>query len=392
MDREPQLSETVETVKRKRGRPAGSRKGDTRATNPRRPTSTQATQLDSVTPAKQWTPPEVREGASAYLDGTLDDTKHLPPVNQLLHSILQQDRLAIARVAKALGVTENTVYRWMNGTSVPQQSHLRRLPDVLPAHRSRLIHVIKQAYPGLLESSPTSVREIQKDIYQRVVELIVSHDEDDLRQWEVVQTLFEYALLQLDPERDGMVITYAKLLPPREDNMVHALREFAMRGHTPWPQAIATRAFLGSNMLAGRVAMLQRNQTWSDTTEGHIPFMVDDNERSSCASPLLRGRSIAGVLIVSSTQPDFFADPRKCETIDEYARLLSIAIPQSDFHSIYSLRLCPMPDLGMQRQRLNEIYIERILRYASAHNLPRQEAETKVERELEKEFEELAAQ
>ena len=389
MNREPQLSETV---KRKRGRPAGSRKGNTLAANPRRPTSIQATQLDSVTPAKQWTSPDTQEGMSAFLDGELDGTKHLPPVNQLLHSILQQDRLAIARVAKALGVTENTVYRWMNGTSIPQQAHLRRLPDVLPAHRSKLIHVIKQTYPGLLELSPTSVREIQKDIYQRVIELIVNHDEDDLRQWEVAQTLFEYALLQLDPERYGMAITYAKLQPPREDNMVHALREFAMRGHTPWPHDSITKVFLGSNMLAGRVATLQRNQMWSDTTEGHIPFMVDEHERSSCASPLLRGRSIAGVLIVSSAQPDFFADPKKCETIDEYARLLSIAVPQNDFRSIYNLHLRPMPDLGVQRQHLNEVYTQRILRYASAHNMSRQEAETKVERELEKEFEELTSQ
>lgn len=385
MNRESQLSETV---KRKRGRPAGSRKGNTPAANPRRPTSLQATQLDSVRPEKQQTSSEVHEEAPAFLNGT----KSLPPVNQLLHSILQQDRLTIARVAKALGVTENTVYRWMNGTSTPQPAHLRRLPDVLPAHRSKLIHVIKQTYPGVLELSPISVREIQKDIYQRVIELVVSIDEDDLRQWEVVQTLFEYALLQLDPEHYGMVITYAKLLPPREDAMVHALREVAMRGHTPWPQETQTRAFLGSNMLGGHVAMLQRNQVWSDIIEGHIPFMVDVNERSSCASPLLRGRRIAGVLIVSSTQPDFFADPKKCETIDEYARLLSIAVPPSDFHSIYSLHLRPMPDLSMQRQHLNTTYIQRILNYASTHNLSSQEAETKVERELEKEFEGLATQ
>src|SRR5579883_1103213 len=98
MDREPQVTETV---KRKRGRPAGSRKGNTLAANSRRPMSIQATRLDSVTPAKQWTSPEAQEGMSAILDGELDGTKNLPSVNQLLHSILQQDRLAISKVAKA---------------------------------------------------------------------------------------------------------------------------------------------------------------------------------------------------------------------------------------------------------------------------------------------------
>ncbi|HEY7415499.1 MAG TPA: hypothetical protein VH593_09925, partial [Ktedonobacteraceae bacterium] len=64
MNRESQFSEMV---KRKRGRPAGSRKENTLATNPRRPTSIQATQLDSVRPQKQQTSPEAREEMSALL-------------------------------------------------------------------------------------------------------------------------------------------------------------------------------------------------------------------------------------------------------------------------------------------------------------------------------------
>src|SRR5436305_1351465 len=38
----------------------------------------------------------------------------------LLRSILQRDRAEIARVAKELDVTENTIYRWMNGNSDPR--------------------------------------------------------------------------------------------------------------------------------------------------------------------------------------------------------------------------------------------------------------------------------
>ncbi len=373
--------------KRKRGRPAGSHE-KTSPAGQKRPVSIRATQLDSIVPEKQ--PGGLSQGFEGH-SPFFNETKTLPPINHLLRSILWQDRQAIARVAKALGVTENTIYRWMNGTSVPQQAHLRRLPDVLPAHRSKLVHVIKQTYPGLLELGPVSAREIQKDIYQRVIELVVSRDEEDLRLWDAAQALFDYALLQLDPERYGMAIIYAKLLPPREDTMIHALREFAMRGHMPWPHSTTTRAFLGSNTLAGRVAMLQRSQVWSDLTESHIPVLVDTYEHSACAAPLLRGRSISGVLIVSSTQPDFFVDPKKCEAVDEYAKLLSIAIPQNDFRSIYSLRLRPMPDLNTQRKRLNEVYVQRILRYAGIHNLSRQQAEIQAECEMEKEFEAQAS-
>jgi hypothetical protein len=95
---------------------------------------------------------------------------------------------------------------------------------------------------------------------------------------------------------------------------------------------------------------------------------------------------------VSSIYPGFFADLKKCEMIDEYARLLAITVPPGDFQSIYHLNLQMMPDLEWQQTRLNEVYIDRILKYVTLHNLSRTEAELRAEQDMEEEFEAQARQ
>jgi DNA-binding transcriptional regulator YiaG len=319
--------------------------------------------------------------------------KQLSPIGDFLHSILARDRMGITRLARALDVTEHTVYRWMNGTSLPQQAYLKRLPNVLPEHRNTLMHIIEQMFPGLLETETIGHREIQKDIYQRIVNVVAANDEEDLRLWHAIQTLFDNILLQFDPDLHGLAVTYAKLSSVRADGKIHSLRECEMRGHAPWPSHTATaRAFLGSTSLAGRAAMLQRWQVWHGEPDGRIPVQIDKYELSACAAPLIRGRTIAGVLLVSSIYPGFFADLKKCEMIDEYARLLAITVPPGDFQSIYHLNLQMMPDLEWQQTRLNEVYIDRILKYVTLHNLSRTEAELRAEQDMEEEFEAQARQ
>lgn len=237
-----------------------------------------------------------------------------------------------------------------------------------------------------------SMREIQKDIYKRVIEIIIANDEADLRLWNIAQTLFEYALFQLDPEKRGLAITYAKLMPVREDNTIHTLKEAFMRGHDPWPHSSTIPVFLGNTTLAGHVAAFQRLQVWSDENEGRIPVQVDTYEHSACAAPLLRGSKIAGVLLVSSTQSAFFHDQQKSDAVNEYAQLFSIAIPPEDFQSPEVLQLRPMPNLEEQRMRLNEIFINMVTHYVTKEKLSHKEAQLKAECALEKEFAEQADQ
>ncbi len=315
--------------------------------------------------------------------------EHISVFSSLLRHILRHDRMEIARVAKELDIAENTIYRWMNGNSEPRPMYLKSLLEALPEHRNNLTDAINQTFPGVLDSLETGICEVQKELYRRVLELVTTTPELDARRWQIPQTIFEYALLHLDPERRGLAITYAKLMPARADG-IHSLCEATMRGNYPWPFALEDHAYLGSTTLAGAAAMLERLQTWDNLSETErLQFEVDEFERSACAYPVLRGGRIAGVLIVSSTQPDFFRNPIACQAVIEYAQLLSLAFHEEEFYPFSALSLRPMPNLKWQRAEVGRSYVNRIINYARKMGISRQKAEVRVRSDMELEFEEF---
>jgi hypothetical protein len=230
-------------------------------------------------------------------------------------------------------------------------------------------------------------RRPQKDIYRRVLELREATIEDDVRRWQITQAIFEDALLRLDPEHLGLCILYARLMPPREDG-IHSLYELEMRGSYPWPFTLESKAYLGSTTLAGTAAMLQHMQRWDDLdSDGRLQIMADDLERSACAQPLMLAGRMAGVLVVSSTQPGFFIDSTVCQSVIEYARLLTLALNDHDFYPSSQLCLKPMPDLKWQRAEMSRSYVNRVIACAHKENLSFAGAEEHVRREMEAEFE-----
>jgi len=368
------IDQDVPKQPRKRGRPLGSKKKHYLVQNMQSDVSRQQLQ-DAVFDDEQL----------AY---TLAEEK-LSPFSSLLRHILRHDRAEIARVAKELEVADITVYRWMNGSSEPRVIHLKRLPEVFAEHRGNLTYAINQTFPGVLDPPSLGIREVRKDIYRRVFDLVTTTPEDDARYWQVTQAIFEYALLHLDSDRRGLSITYANLMPSHEDG-IHSLRETAMRGNYPWPFSLESRAYLGSTTLAGTAAMLQRLQTWDNLgNEERLQVDIDEHERSAAACPVMYAGRISGVLIVSSTQTGFFADPMACQAVTEYAQLLALAFHNEDFYPCSLLNLRPMPDVKWQRAEIGRSYVNRIITYARKHMIARQDAEQHVLVEMEREFEEL---
>jgi len=377
--------DAAELPRRKRGRPPGSRKTTKPELKRSEPRDDQPVTIGTS-----------GEGASSLLHVneeklTYGSAEGTPTAfSSLLRTILYHDRTEITRVAREMDVAENTIYRWMNGSSEPRATYLKRLPDVLPEHRGNLSHAINQTFPGALDMQAVGIREVNKDIYRRVLELVAMTVEEDTRFWQVSQAIFEYALLHLDVERQGMAITFARLMPTHKDG-IHSLRETAMRGNPPWPFDIESKAYLGSTTLAGAAVTMQRMLVWNSIGGGdRLQVEVDDYEASACAAPVMRGGSLAGALIVSSTQPTFFNDPMACQAVVEYAQLLAIALTERDFqlHSLLNLR--PMPELSEQREHITHSYVNRILTYARKYDISRLEAELRVRKEMELEFEELA--
>lgn len=316
--------------------------------------------------------------------------KGLSPFSGALHAILHRNRAEIGRISRELDVAENTIYRWMNGTSDPRHSHLRNLPDVMSEHRQAMIQAINKTFPGVLDMNIlASIPEIRVEIYRRVLELVASTADPANCLWQVAQTIFDYALLQLDTEHKGITIIYASFMPPCEDDgTIHSLYEALARGTEPWSPASDSRVFLGSTTLAGSAVMQQRMMRWDSRDEAtRLLVEVDTHEASSCAAPVMRGGRVAGALVVSSTQPRFFDDPTACKAVDDLAHLLATALQDKDFYPYTKLKLRPMLSLAEQREILASCYVQRLLSYAREHHVSRAEAEIYVRRDLERQFE-----
>jgi hypothetical protein len=262
----------------------------------------------------------------------------------------------------------------------------KKQKEVLAPVQEKMRHPVLTGN-GYRESA--DLREVQRDIYQRVMELFTTVTDDDAREWQITQAIFEEALLHLDAERRGLAITYAKLMPAREDG-VHSLVETTMRGNDPWTFALENHTYLGSTTLAGTSAMLNRLQTWDNFSKSErLQFEIDEFERSACAYPVIRAGQIAGVLIISSTQPRFFIHPIACQAVIMYAQLLSLAFREKEFLPFSRLSLRPMPDLKWQREEISQSYVRRIMACAMQKGIARQEAELLVRRDMEAEFEEI---
>src|SRR5579884_2750503 len=74
------------------------------------------------------------------------EEKHLTLFSSVLRKLVRRERADIIRVARDLEVSENTVYRWMNGSSEPRTMHLRRLLEIFPEQRESLMQAISQTF------------------------------------------------------------------------------------------------------------------------------------------------------------------------------------------------------------------------------------------------------
>lgn len=313
------------------------------------------------------------------------------PFSTLLGFLIKNDRSEVLRIAKEVGVSDNTVYRWLNGKCEPSQNHLQRLLNAL-SH----VHHVQPLLSGQAahrESSrgteaPTGRLAVQREVFHRVLEQAAISVDHASRSWHIAETIFESALNYLDSDRHGMALTYARLMPQRADGTIHSLCEVEMRGQAPWALDLDFKTYLGSTTLAGAAAMRQRVQTWSCKDEDvRTPVGLDKNELSSCAAPVMRGGHLAGVLIISSALPDFVRNPAISDIAKDYANMLAAGLRDSDFYDISLIKLVPMPELDWQRNRISRSYLNRVVECARKDGLSFPEAEQKVLQDLEEEFE-----
>lgn len=317
---------------------------------------------------------------------------------ELLGNIIQ-DVFERQRIASELGVNAVTLTRWVHGSSTPRSQHLRRLLAVLPHHRDQLFELISREDGDALIGAGRAAfddeeDEIPPEFYARVFNAYAMTPSAQ-RSWSVTNLILQQALAQLDPHQIGMAITIVQCMQPFTDGKVSSLRERTGYGTSPWSMNLEPYAvFLGAESLAGYVvsSCYPRVLQNSNEHQGIIPAHWVEWERSAAVYPIARGGKVAGCLLVSCTEPNYFSSTRQ-KLIQQYAELLVLVFELNEFYDLSQINLRVMPNYQRQalylsnfRQRVAECMTTELRK---GHPLDLKHAEMLIWSELEQELSHL---
>lgn len=293
------------------------------------------------------------------------------------------------RIAQELGVRTITLNRWVRGESEPRPQNLRHLLSVLqPDHRDLLVEMLGE---NLGESqdpvADDTSREIPSEFYSRVLSARATTNET-LRYWSISSLILQQALSQLDPDRLGLAITVVRCMRSAGSKKIRSLRESVGKGTAPWAGDLEQRGmFLGAESLAGYVVTTCRPAQLQNILKDGLalPAHQVEYEISAAAHPILYTGRIAGCVLISSTQPDYFVTSARNTLIGDYANLLALAIEPEEFYDPQDIELMIMPPHALQKEYFANFRqrVTQALRTKSMNNI---EAEQYVWEQLEEEL------
>ncbi|HLJ34787.1 MAG TPA: GAF domain-containing protein [Ktedonobacteraceae bacterium] len=300
------------------------------------------------------------------------------------------------RIASELGLNPITLVRWTTQDIDPRPQNLRRLLDVVPHYRDQLLELIRDE-EGFEEFSNAGLDDSSKDIpafFCTSVFAARAATNDSMRYRTTCNMVLQQALGQLDPDRTGMSITVVRCMLPRDgDTKIRSLRESLGQGTPPWQSDLEQQAmFLGAESLAGYVVASCRPFVTQnvDKDQTHVPLAKARHERSSAIYPILYAGRIAGCLIVSSAQYNYFLSQSRLNLIKNYTDLIAVAFEPEEFYNPEQIELWPLPDQEIQkkhfanfRQRVAAVMLEGARNKKSINTI---NAEKVVWRQLEDEL------
>jgi len=163
--------------------------------------------------------------------------------------------------------------------------------------------------------------------------------------------ILQQAINQLDPQRLGLAIIVACCMPLSTNGKVQSLRERVGRGTPPWNSSLEQQALLlGVESLAGHAVSSCHMESNSrlKADPGVAPGYRGQWEESAVAVPILHLGKIAGSLLVSSSQPEYFTRERRV-LIEQYAELLFLVFDPEDFYEPAQIELKVMPSPEIQK-------------------------------------------
>lgn len=268
------------------------------------------------------------------------------------------------RIATEIGVHSVTLSRWVSGESSPRPHNMRQLLRAIPKQP-------RQQLQALLEKVSSDVSDYEIDTseqeipYKFIMEVLDARASipDLLRFWSITRLVLQQALRQLDPERVGIAITVVRCMPPR-DGKIRSLRESVGLGTPPWGGDLEEKALLlGAESLAGHVTVSCRLEHIGDlkSNKTFLPAYQVEHEVSAVACPIMHACRVAGCLLLSSTQLDYFAPEARLSLVRGYTNLVSLAFNPDEFYDpeMIALHIMPPPD---RQQEFFDGFRQRVLK------------------------------
>ncbi|HET8911878.1 MAG TPA: hypothetical protein VFN23_10465 [Ktedonobacteraceae bacterium] len=260
------------------------------------------------------------------------------------------------RIADELGVRPITLTRWVSRESIPRTQNLRHLLSIFPLQQRKLFaDLIAEEFKDFpLAPVEDNTQTISSSFYTRLLATNTSTT-DILRCWVICSQILQQALIHLDPEHNGLLLTIVRCMPPSNDGKVKSLREYVALGTYPWNTDLEQKAmFLGAESLAGYAVSSCRFATIQSITEGRtlLPAHRVEFEESAAAYPIMRSGRISGCFLVSSVLRNNFVDQEWLDLIQAYTNLLVLAFEPSDFYAPSQIELRIMPNSSIQQSYL----------------------------------------
>lgn len=297
------------------------------------------------------------------------------------------------RLVDILRIHPITLTRWIQHKGVPRHYFLVQLLNALPQHREKLLVLLTEEFPELANMAEDDVpKEISAAFYARVISTYTTTP-PSLRFWSISRLILEQILKDLDPDRLGMEIIVARCMPPSAiSNKIRSLREAIGLGTFPWRSQLEEKhLFLGAESLAGYVVAAGHFAVIEDISkdQSFLPFQVEGQEKSAAAFPIALASRLAGCLLFSSTQINYFI-PSRCALMQSYSDLMALAFSPDESYEAQQIELRTMPPLNIQqpyfasfRQRVTDALTQTAI---SGQPMTNQQAEQVVRQRLEEEL------
>src|SRR5579863_7218793 len=271
---------------------------------------------------------------------------------ELLGKIVQ-DAHERARITTELGVHPLTLARWVNGDASPHPQNLQALLRALPQYRPLFLELMPKEFGHILDEETFKEEPLPKIPSAFYGRIFHAHAElpDLLRSWTMCDLILQQALQQLDPNRVGMEISVMQCMSPSQEQKVYSLRETLGRGTPPWARELQQRTlFLGAESLAGYAVIMGQSVAIQTHAEGQSRFPARwvEREESAAAHPIRRAGRIAGCLLFSCTQPNYFL-PFRLALIESYTELMVLAFEREAFYEVEQIELGIMPTIAEQQ-------------------------------------------